>query len=101
MSYTIKLTRSSHTDIKEAQSWYEEQKAGLGASFYEAVKERINFLSDNPYTYPSKYTNIRHGIVTGYPYTVHYLIEEEKKQVIVLGVLHMSRNPKTWQERKK
>jgi hypothetical protein len=68
MSYKIKLTRSGNTDIKEAQSCYDQQQAGLGVSFYEAVKERLNFLSGNPYAYTSRYEDIRQALITGYPY---------------------------------
>lgn len=101
MSYTVKLTRASSNDIKQAQQWYEAQKPGLGASFYQSVKERISYLSENPYTYTTRYENLRQALVTGYPYIVHYLVDESRKYIIVLAVQHTSRNPETWKERNK
>ena len=42
------LRPEAETDIGDAATWYEEQKAGLGGEFVEAVFHAIDALSVNP-----------------------------------------------------
>jgi len=101
MNYKIKFKREAKTDIKQTKDWYDTQRKGLGKDFFEALKKRLNFLSNNPYAYTSRYNQIRQALVTDYPYSVCYYIEESKKHIIVIAVTHTSRHPKSWKEREK
>ena len=37
----------------------------------------------------------RFPVIDAFPYLVHYYVEEERKRVIVLGIIHTSRDPRT------
>lgn len=38
MTYVTKLLPEASLEIKESIAWYNQQKVGLGARFYEALK---------------------------------------------------------------
>ncbi len=99
MSYQVRILPVVSQDIRESIAWYNNQKKGLGKHFYAAVKSRIDYIRRNPQHYQTRYRNIRQAEVNKYPYLIHYIVEEDKKQVIVLGVIHTSRAPETWEKR--
>jgi len=48
MSFRVLLRPEAEADIGDAATWYEEQKAGLGREFVDAVFHAIDGLSANP-----------------------------------------------------
>lgn len=100
MNFKIKLLPEARLDIKDNIDWYNQQKTGLGKLFYEAVKSRFAYLKQNPLHYQVNYRNMRNALVDQFPYQVHYRVEEARKEIIVLGITHTSRNPKVWKSRK-
>jgi hypothetical protein len=48
MLYSISLQTEAIEDMKIAFEWYEEQKAGLGYSFIDAVNECFEKITENP-----------------------------------------------------
>ncbi len=100
MSYKIRLLPEAHLDIKDSIDWYNEQKAGLGKLFYQAVKSRLTYIRENPMHYQISYQNIRCALINKFPHQVHYQIEEANKTIIVFALTHTSRNPLEWKNRK-
>ncbi len=99
MSFKIILLPEARLDIKDSIDWYNEQKAGLGKIFYQAVKSRLAYLKKNPLHYQISYRNMRNALVNKFPYQVHYRVEEARKLIVVFGVTHTSRNPQVWKSR--
>lgn len=99
MNYTIKLLPAVHSDLLTAKKWYNEQKDNLGEEFKIQVNKEIDYIKRHPEHYQTKYKQFRQSLVTRFPYAIFYLIEESKKQIIIFGVLHTSRNPKTIKKR--
>mgnify|MGYP001239686595 CR=1 FL=1 len=100
MSYRIKLLPEARQDILDSIGWYNEQKEGLGQLFYQAIKSRLAYISNNPLHYQISYRNIRNALVSNFPYQVHYWIEETSKLIIVFAITHTRRNPDVWNDRK-
>ena len=48
MSFRVLLRPEAETEIGDAATWYEEQKAGLGNEFVDAVFHAVDGLSANP-----------------------------------------------------
>ncbi len=48
MDYKLVLQHEAILDMREAFSWYEEQKAGLGYSFLEEVETCFEKIAKNP-----------------------------------------------------
>ncbi len=78
-------------DIQDAKDWYEEQRVGLGSEFELCLEVFIESLKKNPARYPSVLDSIRKGNIKRFPYSVAYVVDEQK--VIVLTVMHVKRNP--------
>lgn len=97
MSYLVRIRPEAERDVRDAVSWYEEQRPGLGRELIlelDAVYER---LSENPHLYTDIRRGIRRAIVRRFPYGVFYLVTDI--EVRVIAVVDMARNPSVWQDR--
>jgi len=79
-------------DIAEAKRWYAEQQAGLDVRFAAAVKETVTNILKMPSSYAVRYKNVRIAHTKVFPYNVHFYIDEEKVQVVIIGIIHNKRN---------
>ena len=87
MRYKLKLLPVVYQDLRKAKKWYLGINAELGEDFKLKVNEEFDYIKQYPKHYQKKYEELRQAIVTRFPYTVYYLIEEELKMVVVIGVL--------------
>ena len=99
MSYAITFRAEALQDITEAMDWYDEQQAGLADRFYTQVESKLEQVAEHPFLYSVRYAEVRCVLVDDFPYLVHYYVEEERKRVTVLGIIHTSRDPRTGKER--
>lgn len=100
MNYTIKITQDAQSDIQDASDWYNNQQSQLGHRFFIQVAETIDYIANNPKLFPIKHQNARQANVSKFPFNVFYLFDEDKKLIVIIAVLHASRNPKIWMKRK-
>ena len=91
------LRPRAEDDIRSAFEWYESQRAGLGAEFLAALRQRLEAVRANPEASPVLYRGIRRAVVSRFPYLIFYVARPER--VIVLAVLHHARNPAVWPRR--
>ncbi len=87
-------------DIREAAKWYNKQQNGLGKQFTAEVRENVHFIRQNPKASNVRYKNIRTTVLNVFPFMIHYTIDEKNKAIIISAVLHTSRDPKIWDERR-
>ena len=87
MEYKLKLLPIVYQDIRKVKKWYLEINTALGDDFKLKVNEELEYIQRYPKHYQKKYKELRQAIVARFPYTVYYLIEEELKIVVVIGVL--------------
>lgn len=100
MTYRLIIDPFAKTDIRQCIDWYDMQQSGLGDRFLDAVFEILDFIENNPNSFQIKYRDTRIAPVKNFPMMVHYTIDKENKTIPVLAVLHASRNPNIWNERK-
>lgn len=98
--YKIKIDTDALSDIQKASNWDNQQFMGLGARFQKQVKLQINSLSINPAGYRIRYSEVRCMLIKKFPFLVHFTIDETTCIVEVIAVLHTSRNPEIWEQRK-
>ena len=79
-------------DIDEAKRWYYEQQTGLDVRFAAAVKETFTSIVTMPSAYAVRYRNVRIAHTKVFPYNVHFYIDEEKAQVVIIGIVHNKRS---------
>ncbi|GBD98613.1 plasmid stabilization system protein [bacterium BMS3Abin07] len=81
MKYKVIVRPEAEDDLKEAFSWYEDKRKGLGYDFL--------FVNRNPEIHPMEYKGTRKHVIKRFPYKIIYLVEEEK--IIILAVIHGKR----------
>ena len=99
MAQPLKLRRLAVKDLGNAYDWYEQQSPGLGEEFLLSAEDAFQSLFINPHGYAEHYPHVRKCNLRRFPYSVYYRIF--KSTIAVLAVYHQSRNPQTWQKRKK
>ncbi len=92
------FTRTSDFEIKDAIDFYNSQQFDLGDRFLNSLYEKLDKVIANPTAYAIRYKNIHCAKIDHFPFMVHYIYEPDT--IIVVGVIHTSRNPKTWKNRK-
>lgn len=89
------------TEIGEAAFWYEKERAGLGEVFLDLVGVTLAEIEAHPRRYARVFKDVRKALLPRpFPYKVLYYLDEPRDQIVVIAVLHDSRDPKTWQRRR-
>jgi plasmid stabilization system protein ParE len=92
MKYSLEIKEEAVLDIKEAYSYYEEQKIGLGNRFLETLESYLERVHKYPKHYQIKRKPYREAFIKKFPYIIIYEIVEHK--IIVYAVFNTWRNPK-------
>ena len=98
MKYKILIDEEALSDIQEATEWYNEQLQDLGSRFQKQVKSQINSLKTDAEIHTNRYENVRCMLIKKFPFMVHYTVDN--LTVNIFAILHTSRNPKIWEDRK-
>jgi len=59
MKYTVIVRPEAEDDLREAYSWYEDKRTGLGYDFLLQVDAGLNFIARNPNIHPIEYKETR------------------------------------------
>ena len=81
-------------DIELAKLWYYEQSpdTDLEERFANAIKNTLLKIHKNPFIYHPVFENIRIAHPKFFPYGIHFTINEEKKEILILAILHNKQN---------
>ena len=85
-------------DVAAAFDWYETEQAGLGREFLGELRAAYDRVADGPLKYQELRSGIRRALVRRFPYAVYFAVEGTV--IVVLTVLHASRDPAEWQRRR-
>jgi toxin ParE1/3/4 len=85
-------------DVEAAFEWYENERAGLGLEFLDELRATYDRIADGPLKYQELRGAIRRALLRRFPYAVYFAMEGEI--VVVVAVLHASRDPAEWQRRR-
>jgi plasmid stabilization system protein ParE len=97
--YRVLLLPLAKKDIKAGAMWYEEKQVGLGKIFLQKVREKADFIRQNPTAIAVRYDQTRCAILDTFPFMIHFQVEESEQKIIISAVFHSSRNPKQWTKR--
>jgi plasmid stabilization system protein ParE len=97
VTYRLVLRRQAKADIREAARWYERERPGLGRAFVHRIDALLDRIRLNPMQYQVVYREVRRAIPRRFPYGVFYRIDGSA--VLVFAVVHLRRDPSTWQDR--
>lgn len=99
MRAKIKYAIFVKEDILESVNWYNQAQKGLGLRFLKEVKEKINYIAENPENIQVRYQDVQIAVVKTFPFTVHFRFLKEENTLWILGVFHTSINPDKWIKR--
>ncbi len=98
MKYSLEIKKEAHQDIQPGINRYDSRQKGLGKRFHSAVKKGYEVIRSNPY-FQVRYENVRCLSVKKFPYMLHYIVNEKKKKIVLLGVINTYKDPKEWKNR--
>jgi len=84
-------------DVEATYQWYEREQAGLGADFIDELRAAYDRIAAKLLSYQEFDAGIRRALLRRFPYAVYFAVEAST--VVVLAVLHVSRDPAAWQRR--
>lgn len=97
--YTSVILPLAKEDIRSTAKWYNKQQKGLGKRFTKEVRKKVAHISKNPENITTRYRDVKTAIVNVFPYMIHFIVDEQKKTVVISAVFAMAQNPKNWNTR--
>jgi len=85
-------------DVEAAYDWYEKEQSGLGLEFLHELRKTYDRISQGPLKYQALRGGIRRALLRRFPYAVYF--DPQGDSVVILAVLHASRDPAEWQRRR-
>lgn len=96
--YRLVAEPRADLDVAAAFEWYEKERSGLGREFLDELRATYDRITHGPLKYQYLRSGIRRALVRRFPYGVYFAIEDEV--IVVLCVLHASRDPAEWQRQR-
>ena len=93
MAYSVFYFDEVATDLKEARNWYRNKNKKLENRFTLAIKETILKLQKQPTAYSFRYKNIRVAITPVFPFGIYFYLDNDKKMIVIIAVIHGKRDP--------
>jgi plasmid stabilization system protein ParE len=97
MTVEVRLRPEAEQDLAESAAWYEQQRSGLGREFLDEALATFSAIADIPTGFAVVHRQARRALLHRFPFAVFYVLD--KDGVMVLGVLHGSRQPRFWMSR--
>lgn len=84
-------------EYREAATFYEARRSGLGASFTREIEAAIDRILEGLERFRFVEQDVRRCLAHTFPYGVLYTVESDF--ILIVAVAHGSRRPGYWQER--
>jgi plasmid stabilization system protein ParE len=96
---TVRNLRAASEEFAAATQWYEKQRPGLGAEFFDAVTETTDRIEAHSEigTPVSPDQRTRRLLVQRFPYQVVYRLLPD--EIVIIAVAHLKRRPGYWKTR--
>ncbi|TRX32417.1 type II toxin-antitoxin system RelE/ParE family toxin [Flavobacterium sp. ZT3R18] len=99
MSYAFVNKPAVTFDIEDVVDYYISINPELATVFLDRVEEAKKYIADFPLAFQIKYKNVRTVLLKQFPYHIHYIVDDSKKQIVVLAIIHAYKNPKDYSNR--
>ena len=96
-NYRLLSQPEADRDIEAAFQWYEKEQPGLGLEFLDELRATYDRIVEGPLKYQHLRSGVRRALLRRFPYAVYFAVENVV--IVVLAVLHASRDPAEWQGR--
>lgn len=99
MIYGFVINPSVTDDILDIVTYYKNINPELAIDFLDKIEIAKKYISDFPLAFQIKYKNVRMVLLEQFPYQIHYFIDDDSKQIIVLAVIHAYKNPRDYSKK--
>jgi plasmid stabilization system protein ParE len=99
MSYSFVNNPRIKDDVFEAVDYYKNISPELAKQLLFRIREAKAYIARSPMGFQIKYNKARTLLLKQFPYHIHYLIVEDKKQIVILAFIHAYKNPKDYSKR--
>ena len=90
MRHEILFQEGSLNDFQAGLDYYERISINLADRFEEKFWQKIDEIKENPQHFQIRFDTIRIAFVDGFPFSVHFIFDDNLIQVI--RILHTKRN---------
>jgi plasmid stabilization system protein ParE len=97
MSMKLILRPEAKVDLAEAKAWYDKRQKGLAGEFRLCIEEAMDRIRRMPELHAEMDDGVRRCLVRRFPFAIFYKLE--KTRIIVIAVMHTSRDPSRWRDR--
>lgn len=98
MVFKVKLIRSAQIDLADAIDYYYRIHPNLSLRFHDELMDLYGILEKNPF-FSEKYRTVRTCNLKSFPYLIHFVIDEDVKQVLILAIVFGRMEKTTFEER--
>lgn len=84
-------------EYAEAVEYYAGQRIDIAQAFVSAIEDAVYRLKESPTRYAVVEDNVRRCMARKFPYGVLYTLEPD--YILILAIMHCSREPGYWQGR--
>ena len=93
MGFQYKLHPEAQKEYEASVSWYLKLSLKAAKDFVNAVDIGLADICNNPNRYRNEYKNYRELSVRKFPFTIVYVIEENRQLIIIIAIYHQKRHP--------
>ena len=93
----VQFRAAANHDIAEAVNWYESQRPGLGARFFEDLDHVLSRIEESREQFPLMYRNAYRALLRRFPFGIFFTKYEDR--TLVLAVTDLRREPNKWRSR--
>lgn len=86
------------TEYADAVRYYTEQRTEIAQAFINAIEDAVYRIRESPTSYTAIDEDVRRCMTRKFPYGILYTIEQD--YILILAVMHCSREPGYWKNRK-
>ncbi|HWY34924.1 MAG TPA: hypothetical protein VNX68_09770 [Nitrosopumilaceae archaeon] len=99
MSYAFVARPAVSADIITATYYYKTISPELAKQFLFRIREAKTYIARSPLGFQIKYNNVRTLLLKQFPYHIHYIINDNHQQIIILAIIHAYQNPLDYSKR--
>jgi plasmid stabilization system protein ParE len=85
-------------EYAEAVQYYTEQRVEIAQAFINAIEDTVYRIKESPARYAEINEDVRRCMARKFPSGILYTIEQD--YILILAVMHCSREPGYWKNRK-
>jgi toxin ParE1/3/4 len=86
------------TEYTEAVQYYLSQRVKVAQAFIDAIEDAVYRIRESPTRYIVIDEDVRRCMARKFPYGILYTIEQD--YILILAVMHCSREPGYWKSRR-